>query len=171
MFLYADIYFMSLMAITVPLLFLYKSQRLFDINMIIVLIFCLFVAEPEIQKPFNYYKFALQECNSSVPYTIHGLWPQYDSESWPQFCTKEVFNKTIIKMLPEMSSDWHSCYGSNFDFWSHEWSKHGTCSGLQQIDYFNHILLLYSEAVSEGYVKKCYNKECYFNVSKDFHFI
>ena len=26
------------------------------------------------------------------------------------------------------------------DFWEREWRQHGTCSGLEQYDYFNHAL-------------------------------
>lgn len=28
------------------------------------------------------------------------------------------------------------------DFWDHEWTKHGTCSGLKQVDYFNTTIAL-----------------------------
>ena len=28
------------------------------------------------------------------------------------------------------------------DFWEHEWSKHGTCTGLSQSDYFNTTIAL-----------------------------
>jgi ribonuclease T2 len=34
---------------------------------------------------------------------------------------------------------------SNEDFWEHEWSKHGACSGLTQRHYFQASLELYSK--------------------------
>ena len=42
---------------------------------------------------------------------------------------------------------WPSCEGSdsNEDFWSHEWEKHGTCSGLDMATYFETALKLRAE--------------------------
>ncbi len=77
-------------------------------------------------------------------FTLHGLWPQYSTSGYPSDCTTEPFDPqvpeaigmdTMIEYWPnvqeaEGSTDYD-------DFWSHEWSKHGTCSGLSQMDYFN----------------------------------
>ncbi|KAL5539994.1 hypothetical protein UlMin_044868 [Ulmus minor] len=48
-----------------------------------------------------------------------------------------------------MQAFWPSitCPSSNSrQFWSHEWSKHGTCSGLIQFDYFDRTLKLKNRA-------------------------
>ena len=98
---------------------------------------------------YNYEILALQKCNDSSRYTIHGLWPTWNATSWPQFCdNSSVFNPDLLGeiVLNEMRRDWYSCpgYGNNTSFWSHEWSKHGTCSGLGQKQYFYMALNYYS---------------------------
>ena len=48
---------------------------------------------------------------------------------------------------------WPSCpeYGeSEQEFWSHEWKKHGTCSGMGQLEYFKKALQMRDE-----YMNKC----------------
>jgi ribonuclease T2 len=91
-------------------------------------------------------------CSQPLPYwttnfTIHGLWPQYATSGYPASCTTEAFDMSIpqeigmnkmIQYWPDVQYDVNS---QSYDsFWQHEWSKHGTCSGLSQIDYFNQAL-------------------------------
>jgi ribonuclease T2 len=76
--------------------------------------------------------------------TLHGLWPQRKDGSWPSTCSNEQFNDDTLK-LPGIAEriyhDWPNVRGDDDDsFWSHEWSKHGTCSGLSQGDYFRAAL-------------------------------
>lgn len=82
-------------------------------------------------------------------FTIHGLWPQYDTTGYPSYCSAESFDTNIPKEIGwntmttyypdvkyvETSPDYDS-------FWEHEWDKHGTCSGLSQYDYFQQVILL-----------------------------
>jgi len=79
--------------------------------------------------------------------TIHGLWPQYIAGGYPASCTTETFNYTVVESLgyenfvkywpdvqyAESSADYKS-------FWDHEWTKHGTCTGLSQSTYFSNAL-------------------------------
>lgn len=47
-----------------------------------------------------------------------------------------------------MSCEWVSYTGKNSDFWSHEWSTHGTCALSllpTQEDYFNTTIMLNNE--------------------------
>ena len=80
-------------------------------------------------------------------FTIHGLWPQYTTSGYPASCTTEPFDITIpqqigeskmIQYWPDVQYDENS--PSYDSFWQHEWTKHGTCSGLSQFDYFNQAL-------------------------------
>lgn len=82
-------------------------------------------------------------------FTIHGLWPQYSAGGYPQSCTKEAFNTTVPYEVgwTDMTNYWPNAQypesDPNYDsFWTHEWSKHGTCSGLSQSDYFTYTLNL-----------------------------
>jgi ribonuclease T2 len=91
-------------------------------------------------------------CTDPLPYwttnfTIHGLWPQYATNGYPSTCTSEPFDASIpqqigenkmIQYWPDVKYDVTSA--SYNSFWQHEWTKHGTCSGLSQLDYFSQAL-------------------------------
>jgi hypothetical protein len=73
--------------------------------------------------------------------TLHGLWPQSKIN-----CSNEQFDpKLVAPIRDEMNKFWYSykAHTSEADevFWSHEWSKHGTCykqshPGTTQLEYF-----------------------------------
>ena len=77
-------------------------------------------------------------------FTIHGLWPQYVTDGYPHDCNNTPFD---IKSPEAVGMDLMNQYWPNVqakptdsdydDFWTHEWTKHGTCSGLTQTNYFN----------------------------------
>ncbi len=66
-----------------------------------------------------------QQCGGGrqLGFVLHGLWPQYN-RGYPQNCTTEAFDPKIMQQFPDL-------YPSAKLF-SHEWEKHGTCSGLTQ---------------------------------------
>ncbi len=80
-------------------------------------------------------------------FTIHGLWPQYITGGYPQTCTSEALDDNVINQVgyANMVTHWPNVQAaegsSTYDsFWQHEWSKHGTCSGLTQYNYFSQAL-------------------------------
>jgi len=82
-------------------------------------------------------------------FTLHGLWPQYTNGGYPATCTTETFNSSIPISIgwSDMTQYWPNVQyletDSNYDsFWEHEWTKHGTCSGLTQFEYFQNTLNL-----------------------------
>ena len=92
-------------------------------------------------------------CSNTLPYwsnhfTIHGLWPQFTSGGYPSFCTTEAFNSKVTTTIgDDMYTYWPNIQSSFDDpsyssFWEHEWTKHGTCTGLSQVDYFQSTLSL-----------------------------
>ena len=66
-------------------------------------------------------------CHSPAGFVVHGLWPQNNNGTWPQFCSQTTAatdlhgNMDITPDLPLLQ---------------HEWSKHGTCTGLDAATYF-----------------------------------
>jgi len=61
-------------------------------------------------------------------FVLHGLWPQYQQGGWPQDCSTEAADESLVNsMLTIMPSP---------KLVAHEWEKHGTCSGLSPKDYF-----------------------------------
>lgn len=52
----------------------------------------------------------------------------------------------VADVVDKMDQDWGSLACPSTDstkFWNHEWTKHGTCSGLGQHDYFQSAINLY----------------------------
>jgi ribonuclease T2 len=91
--------------------------------------------DPGCQAPENYW---------TNHFTIHGLWPQYTTTGYPHDCTSEAFDPSAVAPIGmnNMMEFWPNVQAapdsSNYDdFWTHEWTKHGTCSGLGQTQYFN----------------------------------
>ena len=77
-------------------------------------------------------------------FTIHGLWPQYSDGGYPSYCTDEAFNPDSPEAvgLDDMYQRWPNVQSATTDsdyeeFWEHEWTKHGTCSGMTQTNWFN----------------------------------
>jgi ribonuclease T2 len=64
-----------------------------------------------------------QQCGKQLGFVLHGLWPQFD-RGYPQSCTNEAFDPAVKTQFPDL-------YPSD-KLYTHEWEKHGTCSGLTQ---------------------------------------
>lgn len=81
-------------------------------------------------------------------FTIHGLWPQYSAGGYPQDCTTEAYNPQTAKNIgSDILQYWPDVEYALSDplytsFWEHEWTKHGTCSGLTQQNYFQYAINL-----------------------------
>ena len=61
-------------------------------------------------------------------FVLHGLWPQYEQSGWPEDCSTDSMDPAMAqKMINIMPSE---------KLIRHEWSKHGTCSGLSSAEYF-----------------------------------
>ncbi|OVA08995.1 Ribonuclease T2-like [Macleaya cordata] len=81
---------------------------------------------------------------------IHGLWPNYNSGSYPSSCDPDrpfVPSEISEDLKSRMSKNWPTLACPSSDgtkFWSHEWEKHGTCSGsiFDQRKYFETALNL-----------------------------
>ncbi|PSJ61221.1 ribonuclease T2 family protein [Pseudaminobacter soli (ex Li et al. 2025)] len=72
-----------------------------------------------------------QQCRGGRPYAfvVHGLWPQYE-RGYPQDCQTDqprVPTEAARSMLDIMPA---------IGLVGHEWRKHGSCSGLDQGQYF-----------------------------------
>ena len=71
----------------------------------------------------------------------------------------------VEDLLGELDQLWPTCSGSDnsTQFWGHEWSKHGTCSGLPVHGYFETALALAtkyrSQCTSGGTCGVCFEKD------------
>lgn len=80
-------------------------------------------------------------------FTIHGVWPEYSNGTWPEYCCDTPdceFDISIIEPIRyKLYTNWND-YNNPPEFWKHEWDRHGTCSGLSELDYFKYGLYLHS---------------------------
>ncbi|GAU43999.1 hypothetical protein TSUD_91780 [Trifolium subterraneum] len=75
-------------------------------------------------------------------FLIHGLWPTNTSKPYPEFFSKDpahAYHKMSSSLEAQLQKDWPNLLtGTDEDFWTNEWSKHGTCSldKFSQEEYF-----------------------------------
>ena len=69
------------------------------------------------------------ECNGPRRYgfIVHGLWPQ-NEKGWPQNCGESRVPESVAQGISDLMPARQLVY--------HEWSTHGTCSGLDPDAYF-----------------------------------
>jgi ribonuclease T2 len=73
-----------------------------------------------------------RECSAHSSFVLHGLWPQRENGAPPMDCSEasQPSAGTVDHMLEFMPSR---------GLIRHEWSKHGTCSGLSADAYFQTV--------------------------------
>lgn len=124
-----------------------------------------------------YYLSLLKEEGKSPPWSIHGLWPQYDEKNYPVYCKKVTFSIDNIKhLLPQLEECWYSDKGTDEDFWKHEWEKHGSCvfTPINETTYFSTAIRLFYSAISKDLPEKYYDEEkqtCLIPVNLEFKFM
>lgn len=60
-------------------------------------------------------------------FIVHGLWPQ-NERGWPEHCGGGAPSEDVVRGMSDLMPARGLVY--------HEWSTHGTCSGLDAADYF-----------------------------------
>lgn len=71
-----------------------------------------------------------EECGGKYPgFVLHGLWPLITATNWPMNCS------TAQQLTPEAVAFGDKIY-PNKSLVIHEWEKHGTCSGMDALNYF-----------------------------------
>jgi len=91
---------------------------------------------------------ALQQCQGTSLWTIHGLWP-----NWASSCQGSAFDESQVTSIEsQLKQYWLSCpeyHDTDVSFWTHEWSKHGTCWAQRynttQLEFFSLGLKLYNQ--------------------------
>jgi Ribonuclease T2 family len=145
-----------------------RMQKLLLIVIIgvVATLLCNEVSSHTISNPdTDVFMLSLQQCNSSSPWTVHGLWPQNATCCpGPKFSMSEV-----MSIKPQLDEHWPSCpqySDTNEQLWSHEWMKHGRCSGMDEMNYFEEAMTL-----AEKYGDECPtggNNSCKFCFSTTF---
>jgi ribonuclease T2 len=70
------------------------------------------------------------ECSGKgYGFVLHGLWPQYESGGYPERCQSQ------FTLTAQAASKGATIYPSD-RLMQHEWQEHGTCSGLDPLNYF-----------------------------------
>lgn len=107
---------------------------------------------------YDYYEFAVQNWVDGS-YQIHGLWPSYSSGTYPSYCGDTPYQHISPPLVNTMLTYWNADPDQNQQFWSHEWSKHGTCvqeqTGSNQTDYFERGLSLFMKILPENNTWTC----------------
>jgi ribonuclease I len=114
---------------------------------------------------YKYDDLALKKCEHSIssPWTVHGWWPEYSHNKWPQFCDPKrysEFSEEVIKPIRQkLDLYWSSCpgYPPALNLWEHEWKKHGTCiiPQVSVVDYFNHTINAFLQSDKNNYYDCC----------------
>jgi len=83
-------------------------------------------------------KYEQQQCSGDYDFILHGLWPQFE-KGYPSDCQSEK-----LSLSPEQESYLLKYITPSEYLLTHEWDKHGTCSGLSDSDYYTRAALMFT---------------------------
>ena len=100
-------------------------------------------AAPAVSGHFDYYLLSLSwspsyclthpqdraQCSRGFGFVLHGLWPQYDGGGYPENCGAAAPLDAAALAVGQ------TLFPSP-TLMQHEWSRHGSCSGMSAADYF-----------------------------------
>jgi len=112
-------------------------------NYNLLALFMLFCQVPtDFGSPFDYLAVVVEwGYIDYTQFTMHGLWPNFYNGSYPEDCPGQAFNAGQIETLnASLNSFWIDNEGDNPWLWSHEWTKHGTCTGYSEYGYFQNAI-------------------------------
>jgi len=97
---------------------------------------------------YTRYTFALQNWQNGNTWQIHGLWPDYSSTCYPQYCHDYKYTPVTGSLRTEMLKYWNPNATDPDTFWSHELNRHGSCIAyyqptINETGFFNEVLNLY----------------------------
>jgi ribonuclease T2 len=83
------------------------------------------------------------ECNGPrrFGFIVHGLWPQ-NEKGWPENCGDSEVPESVAQGISDLMPARKLVY--------HEWSAHGTCSGLDPAAFFGLVRRAYGSVVIPG---------------------
>lgn len=85
-----------------------------------------------------------KNCTENTYFTMHGLWPTNNDGSYPCNCESTPFDPSAVASIrTSLDTYWPSFQEDDQSFWTHEWSKHGTCSAplyTSQLEFFKGAL-------------------------------
>jgi len=70
------------------------------------------------------------EDGQQIGWAVHGLWPQYDDGSWPEYCLTSEHAPSRRETAEQAE-----LFGTSGAAW-HQWNKHGRCTGLSAANYY-----------------------------------
>lgn len=137
----------------------FPNRLLLYLTIILILVpFLLFISTTNIASNSEYYLFVrrwppsvcldhhcIPNAVNMSKWVIHGLWPEYSNNKWPEYCSDKKLDPSKLKtLLPQLKKMWPNLLSGKreISLWQHEWSKHGTCSNLNQFEYFDQTLQL-----------------------------
>ena len=88
---------------------------------------CQGVSYSECEK-YTRYTLALQNWCNNGNWSIHGLWPDYSTTCYPQYCHSPTWEDVSDSLETEMLQVWNWCENSmntQQTDWEHEWMRHG----------------------------------------------
>merc|ERR1711998_641477 len=95
----------------------------------------------------DYFLLRLMKCKGADDWTLHGLW--WEGRNG---CGGKFDDSAVVDLEPAMRRVWRSCpeyHNTDEWFWSHEWTKHGSCTKMSEHQFFAKALSLYSKHKAE----------------------